>query len=174
MSAQADLNFQACFDFTLGAEGRFSDDASDPGNWTGGAVGRGTLNGTKYGISAAVYPALDIVNLTKDAAATIYRRDYWNVVSGDDLPLSLAMVAFDAAVNVGRTQGVKFLQAGVGAVQDGSLGPVTLALLLKGDAKAIVTEALAQRAMYYFSLPTFSTFGLGWTRRVVALAVAIS
>ena len=40
-------------------EGTLSLDPTDTGNWTGGAVGRGTLVGTKYGISAASYPTLE-------------------------------------------------------------------------------------------------------------------
>ncbi|MFC0406768.1 hypothetical protein [Roseomonas elaeocarpi] len=31
--------------------------STDPGNWTGGQVGKGKLKGTKYGIAAASYPA---------------------------------------------------------------------------------------------------------------------
>ena len=57
-------NFARCFAFTLAAEGPFTKLASDPGNWTGGAVGHGALHGTKYGISAAAYPGLDIENIS--------------------------------------------------------------------------------------------------------------
>jgi lysozyme family protein len=46
-------NFPRCFAFTLGAEGGYSNNAADPGNWTGSAIGSGELRGTKYGISAA-------------------------------------------------------------------------------------------------------------------------
>jgi hypothetical protein len=37
-------------------EGGLSMDERDPGNWTGGAIGKGELRGTKYGISAQTYP----------------------------------------------------------------------------------------------------------------------
>lgn len=36
-------------------------DANDPGNWTGGEIGKGECKGTNYGISAASYPDLGAV-----------------------------------------------------------------------------------------------------------------
>jgi lysozyme family protein len=78
-------NFANCFAFTLGAEGGYSNNPGDPGNWTGGAVGHGEVRGTKYGISASAYPALDIANLTEAQAEEIYRRDYWASLHGDEL-----------------------------------------------------------------------------------------
>jgi len=116
-------NFSRCFAFTLGSEGGFTENAADPGNWTGGAIGQGALRGTKYGISAAAYPALDIANLTQADAQAIYRRDYWAKLQGDALPLPLAFVAFDAAVNAGLRRSVIWLQQAAGQGADGALGP---------------------------------------------------
>ena len=76
---------EEAFAVVIGHEGGFCVERTDPGNWTGGAVGRGVLRGTKFGISAAAYPTQDIANLTPEAAATIYRRDYWNRVLADHL-----------------------------------------------------------------------------------------
>jgi lysozyme family protein len=165
--------FARCLAFSLQAEGGYSADAADPGNWTGGAVGQGALRGTKYGISAAAYPTLDIAGLTAAAAAEIYRRDYWTGLQGDALPLPIAMVAFDAAVNAGRRRAVIWLQQAAGLAADGALGPASLQALLAGDALALAREALARRVDYYARLPSWANFGLGWSRRLVALAGAI-
>jgi len=165
--------FACCLAFSLQAEGGYSADAADPGNWTGGAVGQGALRGTKYGISAAAYPTLDIAGLTAEAAAAIYRRDYWAGLQGDALPLPIAMVAFDAAVNAGRRRAVIWLQQAAGLAADGALGPASLQALLAGDALALAREALARRVDYYARLPSWANFGLGWSRRLVALAGAI-
>jgi Glycosyl hydrolase 108 len=59
-------------------EGGYSNDRNDPGNWTGGKVGKGELHGTKYGIAANTYPKLDIKNLTIAQAEDMYKRDYWD------------------------------------------------------------------------------------------------
>jgi lysozyme family protein len=163
-------NFSRSIAFTLAQEGGFSDNAADPGNWTGGAVGSGTLRGTNFGISAAAYPALDIANLTQADAEAIYRRDYWTAVCGDEFSYPIALVAFDAAVNAGPRRAICWLQQAAQVSADGVLGPATLAALKAGDAVTLAREALARRLEYSSHLPTWSTFGLGWTRRILALA----
>ncbi|MDE8345616.1 MAG: glycosyl hydrolase 108 family protein [Acidocella sp.] len=163
-------NFSRCLAFTLNAEGGYTDNAADPGNWTGGEVGRGALHGTKFGISAAAYPNLDIAALTLPDAAAIYRRDYWTPVQGDALLLPLAMVAFDAAVNAGPRRAAMWLQQAAGQIADGILGPASLAALNTGNPQALAQEALVRRLMFYTNLPGWPHFGLGWLRRVVKLA----
>jgi len=163
-------NFARCFAFTLGAEGGYTDNPADPGNWTGGAVGHGELRGTKFGISAAAYPALDIANLSEAEAQAIYRRDFYAPLHGDVLPLPVAMVAFDAAVNAGMRRSVCWLQEAMGLPADGVLGPKTLAVLSNTNMLALAREALVRRLDFYSRAPGWANFGQGWTRRVIALA----
>jgi lysozyme family protein len=167
-------NFSRCFAFTLGAEGTYSNNPADPGNWTGGAVGNGELRGTKFGISASAYPKLDIADLTQEQAEDIYRRDYWAALHGDDIPLPLAMVAFDAAVNAGPRRAISWLQLASGNQADGVLGPATLAALNTGNAVLLAREALVRRLEFSTQLVTWSSFGLGWSRRIIALACELS
>jgi lysozyme family protein len=167
-------NFERCFAFTLGAEGGYSNNAADPGNWTGGAVGNGELRGTKFGISAAAYPQLDIPNLTQEQAEDIYRRDYWAALQGDSLALPVALVAFDAAVNAGAKRSVTWLQQAAGVAADGVLGQATLAALNAGDPVALAREALVRRLEFSTHLSTWASFGLGWSRRIISLAGQIS
>lgn len=166
-------NFARCFAFTLGVEGGYTNNPTDPGNWTGGAVGHGELRGTKYGISAASYPALDISKLSEVDAQAIYRRDFYAPLHGDELKLPVAMVAFDAAVNAGLRRSVCWLQQAAGLTADGVLGPKTLAAFGNTDAVALAREALARRIDFYSRVPGWANFGLGWTRRVIALAGTI-
>ena len=163
-------NFARCFAFTLGAEGGFSNVACDPGNWTGGSVGHGVLRGTKFGISAAAYPALEIESLSEADAQEIYRRDYYEALHGEELPLPVAMVVFDGAVNAGVKRAVSWLQLAAGVPADGVMGPGTLMAVQKGDAVAVAREVLARRIDFYARLAAWANFGLGWTRRVIALA----
>lgn len=166
-------NFTACLAFVLQAEGGYSDNPADPGNWTGGIAGAGELRGTKCGISAAAYPALDIQNLTEQQIEIIYRQDYFMPVHGATLPLPLAMVAFDAAVNAGVRRSIIWLQQSAGVTADGVLGDETLNVLTSGDAVALSGEALARRLDFYARSSEWASFGLGWTRRVLKLAQAI-
>jgi lysozyme family protein len=161
--------FEQAFAIVVGEEGGFTANAADPGNWTGGAVGKGACRGTKYGISAAAYPTLDIAALTADQARGIYKRDYWDKVAGDGLPPALALIVFDAAVNNGAARGARWLQAAAGVEQDGDIGPQTLAAVAKADPTALLAECLAQRMNYMAALATWRTFGLGWARRLCAL-----
>lgn len=167
-------HFTACFAFTLGAEGGYSNNPGDPGNWTGGQVGHGALHGTKYGISASAYPTLDIANLTEAQAEDIYRRDYWAPLHGDDLPLPVALVAFDAAVNAGPRRAITWLQQAAGQAGDGVMGPATLAALRTGNATLLAREALVRRLEFSTHLATWPSFGLGWSRRIISLAGQIS
>ena len=165
--------FEQAFAFVVGHEGGYDRNAADPGNYTGGAVGAGELRGTKFGISAAAYPALDIAGLTLADAQAIYRRDYWDRVRGDDLPPPLALLIFDSAVNNGVARASRWLQAAVDAEQDEQLGPITLAAVHATVARqggaALCAEFQAQRTTFMASLPTWRVFGLGWARRLCAL-----
>lgn len=163
--------FEKAFDLLIGHEGGYSTDRADRGNWTGGAVGKGEFKGTKYGISAAAYPALDIKNLTIAQARAIYKRDYWDKVRGDDLPPAFALIAFDAAVNAGVRPGSRFLQMALRVGADGVIGPQTIAAARAArDQVGVMVEALAQRAEYNRKVPSADAHGLGWSRRLFKLA----
>ena len=169
-------NFDRAFAVVVGAEGGYSADPRDPGNWTGGRTGVGALHGTKWGIAANSHPGLDIRGLTLDGAKAIYRREYWDTIKGDELPAGLALLVFDAAVNCGPGRAVRWLQAAAGAVPDGALGGATLAAVRSRCASgteaggvALMTECLAQRMAYMAGLPGWTSFGLGWARRLCAL-----
>jgi lysozyme family protein len=161
--------FDQAFQIVVGHEGGFSDNAADSGNWTGGAVGKGALRGTKFGISAASYPTLNIRDLTLDDARTIYRRDYWDPMLCDDWTPGLALIVFDAAINNGISRATRFLQAAVGVHVDGIIGPVTHQAVLAADAAAVAAELHARRIFFMASLSTWATFGLGWSRRLARL-----
>ena len=134
-------------------------------------IGAGRCLGTKYGISAAAYPRLDIAALDLDDARAIYRRDYWDRVQGDALPPPLALLVFDAAVNNGVGRAVRWLQLAAGVKADAVVGPATLAAVAAyaGSGAGLLTEFQAQRMTFMAGLPTWRTFGLGWARRLCRL-----
>ena len=154
-------SFLTVMDFVLKAEGGLVDNPHDPGGLT------------NFGISQKSYPNEDIRNLTKDRALAIYFLDYWTPIRGDALPLPVAFVVMDSAVNCGVRKAIVWLQAEAGATPDGVFGPKTL------DAvEAVVPEYLAHgilttRADFYASLATYKIFGKGWGIRLDALADAV-
>ena len=163
--------FDQAFAIVVGEEGGYGANPADPGNWTSGRRGTGECRGTKFGISAAAYPMLDIAALTVEQARAIYKRDYWDKVSGDRLPAPLALLAFDAAVNNGIGRAARWLQSAAGVTADGVVGPATLAAVdaRSGEGAALLGEMLAQRMAFMADLPTWRQFGLGWARRLCAL-----
>ena len=163
--------FDNAFRAVIGEEGGYTNNALDAGNWTGGRCSVGKCNGTKYGISAAAYPSLNIAQLTLADAQDIYRRDYWLKVNADQLPPALALLVFDAAVNSGPDRAVKWLQTVLGVSADGIVGPLTLAAAraAAGRGATVLVEYQAQRLLFLTGLPTWRTFGLGWTRRVCSV-----
>ncbi len=162
-------SFARAFHVTIGEEGGFSADPADPGNWTGGAVGEGLCQGTKFGISARAYPTLDIAALTLAEAQAIYRRDYWAPVGGDAWPLALGILLFDAAVNAGVGAAIRWLQEVVGVAGDGVIGPATRAAV----ARAALSDLCArfQRARL-IALPDARAFRAGWEIRLFRVTLA--
>lgn len=163
--------FDNAFRVVIGEEGGYTTNPADPGNWTGGRVGAGTCAGTKYGISAAAYPHLNIAGMALDEAKAIYKADYWDRVRADELPAAIALLVFDAAVNSGPDRATRWLQCALQVRSDGVVGPVTIAAACHcvGQGAAVLAEYQAQRLMFLTSLPTWRTFALGWSRRVCTI-----
>ena len=155
-------NFSACLAVTLAYEGGLSVVRSDPGNWTGGKVGVGTLAGTKFGISAAAHPTVDIRALTQDTVAPIYRAEYWAPAGCDALAAGLDLSHFDATVNSGAANASRWLAKSRTA---------------RTTAEQIRAYSTA-RLGFLHALRTWATFGKGWSTRVAgveakALAMAL-
>jgi lysozyme family protein len=104
------MNFEQAFERLVGFEGGYVADRRDPGGET------------KWGISKRAFPDVDIAGLTRAAAAAIYRRSYWDAVQADRLPEALRYAVFDAAVNSGVGQAVRWLQQAPGGVVAGLRG----------------------------------------------------
>jgi len=152
--------FDYAFTLLVGNEGKLSIDSKDPGNWTGGKVGKGIMKGSKYGISAASYPDLDIKNLTLQDAKDIYYRDYWI----DGVPDEIAFDLFDTSINSGKTKAIKLLQQTVGTEIDGKLGPLTLSRCK--TINNIKAKYNANRLLFMTDCTIWESQGKGWARRV--------
>lgn len=164
--------FDRPFAIVVGVEGGYSKDPADPGNWTGGAVGKGELRGTMLGISAASFPTLDIANLTRDAAAAIYRAKYWDKIAGDALPPAIGLIVFDCAVNQGLGFAARTLQLAARIIPaDGIIGRESVAIVHRcaNDPSPLVVEYAARRAVRY-AAGDMARYGLGWMRRLMNVA----
>lgn len=161
--------FLRAFNVVMDAEGGLSMDEDDPGNWTGGKKDKGELLGTKYGISAAQYPQLDIPGLRREDALNIYWRDYWQPNQCELMPQPLGTMFFDACVNQGSQQATIALQRALRVKADGILGPVTIAASRAADPYHVCADFLTERAWQYTGTKNFQKFGKGWLRRLFDL-----
>lgn len=148
------MNIEQALDLLIRHEGGYSDNPADPG-------GR-----TMYGITERVarqhgYTG-DMRELPMSVAATIYRKQYWSMIKADQLPEALRFHVFDAAVNSGNVQSIKWLQECAGVKQDGIVGPMTL----KAAENVTPWQYSAVRLRFMTELKNWPTFSRGWARRI--------
>ena len=161
--------FDTCYASVIASEGGWSDNPKDPGGMTNlGVTNRAWEAWVNHPVTEA-----DMRALTKETVAPFYRAMYWNAAHCDALPVGLALCVFHVSVNAGPKRAAKLLQAMVGAVPDGAIGPATLAAVgqyvsSKGERAAVSAFQDALRA-FYRSLDTFATFGHGWLNRATSV-----
>lgn len=169
------MNFEQALARTGRFEAGFQNDPNDSGNWTGAVVGRGSLKGTKFGISAASYPLLDINRLTWGEAGSIYERDFWVKAGCDRIPETLSGEVFDVAVLAGVSRAVKFLQRATKLpIQiDGDFGPRTRLAVLQGDPDVLLRRFDGHFLDFLNDDPVkWSRYGRGWVQRAAERMIA--
>ena len=155
-------NFQKALAAVLVHEGGFVNHPQDPGGMT-------NLGCTKTVWEEHCGHPVDekaMRALTPADVAPLYKRKYWDKVQGDELPSGVDYLVFDAAINSGPGRAAKWLQACVGVEPDGGIGPKTLAAVRACNPKQLVEDYTKRRLSFLMDLPTWDTFGRGWTRRV--------
>lgn len=154
----AEIDFDTAFTTLLRHEGGYSDHPDDAGGKT------------RFGITEAVAREAgyrgDMRELPIDIAKRIYRERYWDAVRADELPEAIRYAVFDAAVNSGPRQAIRWLQRAVGVTDDGIIGPKTLAAVRAADPERVLRMVLAARLRFMTGLPNWPAFGRGWARRI--------
>jgi lysozyme family protein len=111
----------------------------------------------------------DLRAISDAQLATVYRRFYWDAVAGAELPDGVDYAVFDFAVNSGPGRAAKYLQAVLGTVQDGRIGPATLAAARAKPAGVVIDALCDARVAFLEKLPTWPNFGRGWSARVASV-----
>jgi len=130
---------------------------------------------TKFGISKKQYPNLDIFNLTENEAKKIYKRDYWDKISGDLIKDQFtAEHLFDLAVNHGVSRGSKLIQESLGDLGqpvkiDGVIGFKSLNKINRTDSTKLNNTLVDNRINFYDKIvsnnPSQKVFYKGWIKR---------
>lgn len=152
----------------LKEEGGFVNHPKDPGGMT------------NLGVTARVWEEwvghpVDEKQMKALVAADViplYQRKYWNATRCSDLPSGIDLCVFDTAVNSGPGRAVKLLQGCLGVATDGAIGNNTLTALAQFKNQSLIdliNGYCDARQAFLAGLPTFATFGKGWTARVERL-----
>lgn len=171
------MTFDEAFERVVGAEGVYSADPNDNGNWTGGRRGSGEFMGTKYGIAANTYgralkaAGKTIKDLTLDDAKEIYKRDFWDVLRCDELPELFRYALFSCAVNCGVRRAARLFQSVLFVIVDGIIGGATIrAARTYRDQVGLLEDFLAAWSDYYDAIveknPTLGAYKNGWKNRI--------
>jgi len=155
-------NFQKALAAVLVHEGGFVNNPKDPG----GMTNLGCTKATWEDHCGHPVDEKTMRALTPSDVGPLYRQKYWNKVCGDDLPVGVDYVVFDAAINSGPGKAAKWLQACVGVEPDGGIGPKTLAAVRAFDREQLIDDYCKRRLSFMMDLSTWPTFGKGWARRV--------
>lgn len=144
-------------------EGGYTDDPDDPGGET------------RFGIAKKYHPNVDVKNLTKEGAVAIYKAEYWDSLSLDQITSQrVRWKVFDLAVNLGVDRAARFLQVAVGAKEDGKVGLATISrtntYTTSGVGEAHVLDRLIEIQMMYYiekvvETPKKIKYLRGWGRR---------
>ncbi len=135
-------DYKVVCDWIEHAEGGYVNNPNDPGGET------------KFGISKASFPNLDIANLTMDEAMSIYNKRYWQPIQLDNYPLPIALFLFDTAVLQGVSSAVKLINE------------ITIDV---NAIKGTILKLLPMRLWVLALDQNYSIFGRGWTNRIADL-----
>ena len=148
------MEYAVAIDRVLGHEAGYVNDPADPGGET------------KWGISKREYPHLNIKELSREAAISIYYHDYWRPLHVERYPSAVAYQLLDSAVHSGIGQSIRFLQRAIGAADDGRWGPESQRAIDATDINDALLLFLAERVEFMTKLRNWPSHGRGWARRI--------
>jgi lysozyme family protein len=154
------MNFKDSLTVLLKHEGGYVNNPKDPGGETNYGITKNTA--AAYGYTS------DMKDIPMSKVEEIYLKGYWNAINADILPDEVRHHVFDAAVNSGPVRAVKWLQEALGTKPDGVFGNDTYSKATQASGPALAAKFNGIRLRYLTDLPTFDTFGRGWTRRVAS------
>lgn len=150
--------FETAIERVLSHEGGYVNHPRDPGGETNWGV-------TKRTAAANGYKG-EMRNMTREQAKEVYRKAFWKRYGCGEMPFAVGYQYFDACVNHGYGNAVRFLQRALGVADDGIIGSITRDALRRADVSALVRKFNAERMAFYTKLNAFDAFGRGWLNRV--------
>jgi len=165
--------FTAAFNYTLGNEGGYTNDAADAGGPTNWGI---TIHDYSRYLGRAA-TAAEVRAMSKDVAEAIYKKWYWDILSLDGVnSQGVAMAMFDQGVVRGTGTIAKAVQRLVGEDDDAHIGVKTLAAINAHNPEALIQQIEAQAEQAFQAIvnshPSQRVFLNGWmnrARRIMSL-----
>jgi lysozyme family protein len=162
-------NFSIALKHIFESEGGYQEDSKDSGN----RLSNGRSGSTNLGVTQAVWEEWvghpvskeDMRNLRREGVERLYRKKYWDVVQGDDLPVGLDFLMLDFAINAGPGRAIKTLQEALGVTTDGNIGPKTAYEIKRASTKELIKKFTKIKDTFYKECRGFPTYGKGWLNR---------
>ena len=163
-------NFNETMKLMLNLEGGKTDEKSDRGGRTNFGITQRTYNDW---LKQNKLKSSDVFKISKERALKIYKKQFWGVIKGDQLPHNVAKAIMSMALTDGPQDSVRFIQRLLNIEQTGFMGPKTLAAIWskckKGD-KMFTKQILDAQIKRYKSDEQADTYGKGWTNRADLVA----
>lgn len=163
-------NFNETMKLMLNLEGGKTDEKSDRGGRTNFGITQRTYNDW---LKQNKLKSSDVFKISKERALKIYRKQFWGVIKGDQLPHNVAKAIMSMALTDGPQDSVRFIQRLLNIEQTGFMGPKTLAAIwskCKKDDKMFTKKILDAQIKRYKSDEQADTYGKGWTNRADLVA----
>lgn len=157
------MNFDQAFDLLITHEGGFAHRpfSDDPGG--------ATMYGVTEKVARANGYAGKMQDLTLDFAKSVYCKQYWDACQCDGMPDAIRYPLFDAAVNSGASQAIKWLQSCIGVKVDGVLGPITRQAANMASPQVLRQQMIGKRLAFMTRLDNWSSNAKGWARRIASI-----
>lgn len=159
--------FNAAYRFVRSVEGGYVNHPKDAGR------------ATKWGVTQATYDTWrrrqglepqDVRRLGEGEVWQLYYGMVWGPAGCEALPLTVAVVQFDAATHHGPNRAIKLLQRAVGETEDGVFGPRTRAAVAAVFSRDLTRAMFRVRRRFLLGLvarkPSQIVFLVGWWNRL--------
>lgn len=162
--------FDDCLNFILRWEGGAVDHPADPGGRTNRGITQANFDAYK---ERTGQPTRDVFTLTEDEMRSIYFADYWIKACCEKLPAPLDLIQMDTAVQRGPFKARQMLQRALGVMDDGVIGPQTMAAVGRADPVKTAKEYAEARKDHYLRRVQedrkSAVFLKGWLNRLADL-----
>ncbi len=162
----ATLDEAECVRRVLLSEGGYVNDPRDPGGPTNMGI---TLRDARLHWKADA-TAEDVRNMPRSVAVSIFQSKYWAALRCDELPAGVDYTVLDYGVHSGIARSAHVLRRVLGLpLGDGRVSDEVIETLRHVNPVHVVDAINDERMAFLRHLPTWGTYGRGWTPRVASV-----